>query len=142
MSKRPTSTQKNSIGTQAGSALDAVVQPAQAVVDSVREVLSSAVSGVAGFMKNPGETASRQARAVTGTLVEVVRSTTQPPARRVPVSASVSASGKKAPSKRAAKSVAPKTRAVAVKVSTLVKNTARKAARKPTAKPVSVRRQH
>ena len=62
-----------SIGQQAGAALDALVQPAQTVVNSVRETVSSAVSGMAGFMKEPSEAMPRRAESALRTAAEIVR---------------------------------------------------------------------
>ncbi len=65
MTKRSTDTSNGSIGQQAGSALDSLVQPVQSVVDSLHETVSRAVAGMTGFMKEPSDTMSRRRESAT-----------------------------------------------------------------------------
>lgn len=64
MAKKAVDTAAGAIGQQVGSALDSLVQPAHSVVNSVREVVSSALSGMAGFMKEPSDKTATPRRAV------------------------------------------------------------------------------
>ena len=76
MAKRSADTADGSIGERAGSALDAVVQPVQSVVNSVREAVSSAVSGAAGFMKEPRAAVKTTARKAAKVAKPAPRKTT------------------------------------------------------------------
>jgi hypothetical protein len=109
MMKRSADTAGGSIGQQAGSALDSVVQPMQSVVNSMRETVASAVSGMAGFMKEPSETMSRRAESAMRTVAEVVRP--RPSRTRATGGSSRSAPGGRTEGQRAVGGVARKMRA-------------------------------
>jgi hypothetical protein len=147
MTKRSANAADGSIGQQAGSALDSVVQPMQSVVNSLRETVSSAVSGMAGFMKEPSDTMSRRTESAMRTVAEVVSPKPSRARAKRGTSRSGSASGRRAEATRAVQGVARKTRA-AIKTTTraatkLAKPTARKTTgRKPAAARARARRRH
>src|SRR4051812_45611923 len=66
-------TMGQSIGQQAGSAIDTVAEPVQSVVDTFRDAVSTAVSGITAFVKAPGESVSRASRQADQATQTVVR---------------------------------------------------------------------
>lgn len=62
-----------SIGQQAGNAIDTMAEPVKAVVDTVRDAMSTAVSGITAFVKEPGESMSRASRQADQAAQAVVR---------------------------------------------------------------------
>jgi hypothetical protein len=121
-----------------GSALDSLVQPAQSVVDSVRETVSGAVTGMAGFMKEPSDTLSRRAESAMRTVAEVVRP--EPSRAKRGTSRSRSASGGRAQATRAVRGVARKTRAVIKTTTRATAKLAKAAARKTTTRRPAAQR--
>ena len=138
MTKRSADRASGSIGQQAGSALDSLVRPAQSVVNSVRETVSSAVSGMAGFMKEPSDTMSRRAESAMRTAAEVVKP--QPSRAKRGTSRSRSTSGGGADAKRAVRGVARRTRAVIKTTTKTAAKLAKPTARKTTGKKPAVAR--
>ena len=137
MARRSANTADSSIGQQAGSALDSVVQPVQSVVNSVRETAAGAVSGMAGFMKEPSDAMSRRTESALRTVAAVV--SPKPSGTRPKLSRSRSASGRRAEAKRAVLGVARKTRAAIKTTGRAAAKLAKPAARKTTRKPAAPR---
>ncbi len=113
-SRRPAGTRQDTIGQDVGAALDAMVEPMKSAAGSMREAVTTAVSGISGFMKEPADAASRQAASAARVAARSIEPAPRPRTRR---------------RARPVRRTASKVRRTASKAKAAARKTARKTAR-------------